>query len=66
MYSAQNAPLTATQVAKRLQERNAQRAAALQEFHGTRVYRMQYRGFPSDRDAEMVVNVAYRAPNSKE
>jgi hypothetical protein len=27
---------------------------------------MQYRGFPSDRDAEMVVNVAYRAPNSKE
>jgi hypothetical protein len=57
MYSAQNAPLTATQVAKRLQERNAQRAAALQEFHGTRVYRMQYRGFPSDRDAEMVVNV---------
>jgi outer membrane lipoprotein-sorting protein len=65
-YSAQSAPLTATQVAKKLQERNAQRAAALQEFHGTRVYRMQYRGFPSDRDAEMVVNVAYRAPNSKE
>jgi outer membrane lipoprotein-sorting protein len=66
MHSAQNATLTAAQVAKKLQERNAQRAAALQEFHGTRVYRMQYRGFPSDRDAEMVVNVAYRAPNSKE
>jgi hypothetical protein len=27
---------------------------------------MQYRGFPSDRDAEMVVSVTYRAPNSKE
>jgi outer membrane lipoprotein-sorting protein len=65
-YSAQNTSLTAEQVAKKLQERNAQRAAALQQFNGTRVYHMQYRGFPSDRDAEMVVNVAYRAPNSKE
>jgi hypothetical protein len=27
---------------------------------------MQYRGFPSDRDAEMVVKVNFRAPNSKE
>ena len=35
-------------------------------FNGTRVYRMQYRGFPSDRDAEMVVDVTYRAPDSKE
>jgi outer membrane lipoprotein-sorting protein len=64
--SPQNALLPAAQVARKLQERNAQRAAALQQFNGTRVYRMQYRGFPSDRDAEMVVNVAYRAPNSKE
>jgi outer membrane lipoprotein-sorting protein len=59
-------PLPAEQVAKKLEERNAQRAAALQQFNGTRVYRMQYRGFPSDRDAEMVVHVTYRAPNSKE
>jgi len=64
--SANNIPLTAAQVVKKLQERNAQRAAALQEFNGTRVYHMQYRGFPSDRDAEMVVKVAYRAPNSKQ
>jgi outer membrane lipoprotein-sorting protein len=65
-YSAQNAPLPVEQVAKKLQERNAQRAAALGQFNGTRVYRMQYRGFPSDRDAEMVVDVTYRAPDSKE
>ena len=64
--STQNAPLPVEQIAKNLQERNAQRAAALRQFNGTRVYRMQYRGFPSDRDAEMVVNVSYRAPNSKE
>ena len=65
-YSAQNAPLPVEQVTKRLQENNAQRAAALRQFNGTRVYTMQYRGFPSDRDAEMVVNVTYRAPDSKE
>jgi hypothetical protein len=65
-YSAQNAPLPVEQVARRLQERNAQRAAALDQFNATRVYRMQYRGFPSDRDAEMVVNVTYHAPNAKE
>ena len=27
---------------------------------------MQYRGFPSDKDAEMVVKVGFRAPNNKE
>jgi hypothetical protein len=65
LYSARKALLPADQIAKRLQERNAQRAAALDEFNGTRVYRMQYRGFPSDRDAEMVVNMTYHAPNTK-
>jgi outer membrane lipoprotein-sorting protein len=65
-YSSQNAQLPAEQVARKLQERNAQRAAALNQFSSTRVYRIQYRGFPSNRDAEMVVNVTYRAPNAKE
>ncbi len=65
-YSAQNAPLPVEQIARNLQEKNAQRAAALRQFSGTRLYRVQYRGFPSDRDAEMVVNVTYHAPNSKE
>ena len=55
--SSDHASLPLEQIVKNLQERNAQRAAALDEFVGTRVYRMQYRGFPSDRDAEMVVNV---------
>jgi len=54
------------QVLANLEERNAQRAAALQELEGTRVYRMQYRGFPSDRDAEMVVKAKFHAPNSKD
>ena len=64
--SANRVPLPLDRIVNNLQERNAQRAAALDEFVGTRVYRMQYRGFPSDRDAEMVVNVAYRSPGAKQ
>lgn len=60
------APLPLDQVVRNLEERNAQRTFALEQFEAKRVYRMQYRGFPSDRDAEMVVKVNYRSPNSKE
>ena len=60
------APLSLEQVVTNLEQRNAQRAAALEEFEGKRIYRMQYRGFPSDKDAEMVVKVTFHAPNSKE
>jgi hypothetical protein len=60
------APLSLEQVVTNLEHRNAQRAAALEEFEGKRIYRMQYRGFPSDKDAEMVVKVTFHAPNSKE
>src|SRR5260370_29089954 len=65
-YSGQTATLPVEQVARKLEEKNAQRAAALNQFTSTRVYRMQYHGFPSDRGAEMVVNVSYHAPNAKE
>ena len=62
----QSSPLPLNQVVKNLEERNAARTAALGQFEGKRIYRMEYRGFPSNRDAEMVVKVNYRAPNSKE
>jgi hypothetical protein len=64
--STQNSALTVDQIVSQLEARNAERAAALEAFEGNRVYRMQYRGFPSDRDAEMVVAVQFRAPNSKQ
>jgi len=64
--AVQNSPLPLDQVVKNLEERNAARTAALGQFEGKRIYRMEYRGFPSNRDAEMVVKVHYRAPNSKE
>lgn len=65
LNSAPSGSLSADQVAKKLQEKNAQRATALRQFNGTRIYRMHYIGFPSDREAEMVVHVSYRSPDSK-
>ena len=62
----QSAALPLDQVVRNLEERNALRTAALQQFEGKRIYRMQYRGFPSSRDAEMVVSFKFRAPNSNE
>jgi outer membrane lipoprotein-sorting protein len=62
----QQSSLSLEQVLTNLEQRNAQRAAALQGFEGKRIYRMEYRGFPSDKDAEMVVKVTYQAPNAKE
>lgn len=63
---APSAPLALEQILTNLEQRNAQRAAALEQFEGKRIYRMEYRGFPSDKDAEMVVKVSFHAPNVKE
>jgi outer membrane lipoprotein-sorting protein len=60
------APLTAAQVVNNLEQKNQERARALEQLNGTRIYRMQYRGFPSNRDAEMVVQAVYKAPATKE
>ncbi len=65
VFRGEHSP-SAEEIGRKLQERNAERTAALEQFNGTRVYRMQYRGFPSDRDAEMVVKVIYSAPDAKE
>lgn len=65
-HSISEAPLPAEQVAKNLEQKDQQRAAQLQQFTGRRIYRMQYRGLPSNRDAQMIVDVTYRAPNVKE
>jgi hypothetical protein len=66
MPRVESVSLPLERIVGNIEERNAQRATALGGFEAKRVYRMQYRGLPSDRDAEMVVNVTYRAPNAKE
>jgi hypothetical protein len=60
------APLTVEQVVKNLEQSNRGRARALRRVEGMRVYRLQYHGPWGDRDAEMVVKVAYQAPAKKQ
>lgn len=60
------AALTAEQVVDNLVLRSLERARALAAYHATRVYRLDYRGFPGSRSAEMTVDVDYRSPATKE
>src|SRR5882724_8311561 len=59
-------PLNAEQVVDRLVQRNLERARLLGAYQGTRVYKLEYRGFPGSRSAEMIVDVKYRSPGTKE
>ena len=58
--------LSVDQVVDNLVRRNQERAKALLHSEATRVYRLVYRGFPSDREAEMTVEAIYNSPASKE
>jgi hypothetical protein len=58
--------LTAEQVVHNLAQMNLNRVQALRAYRGTRTYLVEYRGFPSTRNAEMVVNVKYLSPGKKE
>lgn len=60
------ATLLAEQIVDNLVRRNRERARALESYQGTRVYRLEYRGFPSSRSAEITVDVQYRSPATKE
>jgi hypothetical protein len=61
-----NVPLNTEQVVTNLVQKNLERAQALRSYEGTRIYRLEYHGFPGSRDAEMVVDVKYRSPATKE
>jgi len=58
--------LNAEQVVENLVRMNQERAHALLAYQATRVYRLEYKGFPGGRTAEMVVKVKYQAPATKE
>lgn len=58
--------LPAEEIVSRMVERNLQRARALSAYEGTRVYHLEYRGFLSSKTADMVVDVKYRTPGTKE
>jgi hypothetical protein len=58
--------LTTDEVVSRMVEANARRSSDLSGFTGTRTYNLDYRGFPGNREAHMVVAARYTAPSTKE
>ncbi len=64
--STKNGPLTTAQVVENLVAMNLRRSHALHSYRGSRTYRVEYQGFPRTAKAEMVVDVLYRAPGTKE
>src|SRR5579864_2203508 len=66
LSSITSASLSVDEVVDNLVRKNRERAQALLRFEGTRVYHLAYRGFPGDRDAEMVVTATFDSPSSKE
>jgi hypothetical protein len=59
-------PLSADQVLDNLTSKNQERAQALLHSEATRVYHLDYHGFPGDREAEMTVEAVYNSPSTKE
>jgi len=58
--------LSAEEVVRSLTRRNLERAQALPAYRSTRIYRVEYRGFPGARSAELVVEAKYEPPNRKD
>ncbi len=58
--------LTASQIVDRLVEKNTERANALKQYQGRRSYWLDYKGLLGDAHAEMIVDMRYQAPSTKE
>src|ERR1700721_1557115 len=58
--------LSSDEIVTKMVENNLARARALGAYQGTRVYRLEYRGFPTSRRPETTVDVKYRSPGTKD
>ena len=66
LLSVPRVQLSTQDVINNLVHKNSERASALGAYEGTRIYRLEYHGFPGSRSAEMIVDVKYRSPETKE
>jgi hypothetical protein len=57
--------LTLSEVVDRLTKMSAERAAALERYSSRRSYDLDYRGFPHQMHAEIVVDLNYTAPSTE-
>jgi hypothetical protein len=58
--------LNLSDVLDKMVEKNAERADALQKYQGRRIYALVYTGFPASFHGEMVVDMTYDAPATKQ
>jgi outer membrane lipoprotein-sorting protein len=58
--------LTVQDIAAKLAQNNRRRQQELQSYTGERQYHLVYSGFPGRREADLVVEVKYEAPDKKE
>lgn len=59
-------PMSIEKVVENLVRKNLERSRALTAYQGVRTYRLEYHGFLGLRTAEMVVDVKYQSPGTKE
>jgi Outer membrane lipoprotein-sorting protein len=65
--TAANSPgMTASQIVAKMVSMNQQRADALKGFTSERTYELDYHGFPSHKEAKVVVDVDFKAPKDKQ
>jgi hypothetical protein len=63
---AQTHDLSGEEIVKNLIRMNLERTKTLAAYEDTRDYKIRYEGFPGARAAEMIVDVKYKAPATKE
>jgi len=63
--TAVSSGLTAEEIVRRLEEHNAERAAALHSYYNARSYHLKYHGFLVKKEADMEVIAHYESPESK-
>ena len=58
--------LSTDEIVDRLLSNNARRAAAMNEYHGLRIYEVDYKGFPTGhKHARMTATMNYKAPHQR-
>jgi hypothetical protein len=60
------ARLSLSEIVDNMAKTNAQRARDLEHYQGKREYELDYKGFPENLHADMVVRVSYSAPSTVE
>jgi hypothetical protein len=58
--------MSADQIVAAMQIHNQERESALESYEGHRHYKLEYKGFPSGKSAEMEVSIRFKAPGKKQ